>query len=135
MGRYGTLTAGADHLEFFASLDSDRQTESETAADLQLDELYIRFDRSVWDGNTIPRSPEDVWKRMAAAEYIERDIGSANPSAPMDGGTRVASLRQVAMQMAEMQNKRGWVINRDGEKEYPIGGPRDASDFMIEVVF
>lgn len=111
---YHTLAAGKGYLEYFASLDSDRQTESQAVASRFIDGDFADWDRTAWSGDAVPPDVKQVAEWVAAAEYLERSFAKQNP----DGADLELpdALMTKAAKWSERSRRRGWVLSPTGEK-------------------
>ena len=118
LGVYHSLAAGKGYLEYHASLDSDRKSESEQVASRWVDSRFDDWDRTAWSGGAVPPAVAQVAEWVASAEYLKRSFAKNNP----DGAELELpdALMTDAEKWTDLANQRGWVLDAGGHKQWKV---------------
>lgn len=127
---YAPLTA-TDYLRYYAvaGLDSAIKTECEAIADLWVDSEFQEWERSLWQGASVPKDVQRAAFMIGAAEYILRDFARTNPG--VQGVPLVESLRAGALEIARQSRIRGWLLGQDGTPQVAAGGRRSVLNVRL----
>lgn len=117
MGRYATLTAAAGYLKRFTTLDATQQSDSEAAADRQVDDILEKWDRTAWQGDAVPPEVADAALKISTGEYLMRSFAANNSSGLKDslGYQLVEGGRKQLKDIVE----RGGPILVGGDRQAP----------------
>ena len=121
---YHTLAAGKGYLEYWATLDTDRQTESQAVASRFIDGEFSDWDRTAWSGDAVPPDVQQIAEWVASAEYLERSFAKQNP----DGADLELpdALMAKADKWCQRSRRRGWVLSPTGERIWTRSGTRSS---------
>ncbi len=126
---YASLTAGADYLRHFTTLNSAAKATAEARADLWIDSAFQEWDRSAWTGQNVPPDVARAALIFGSAEYVLSEFAAANPA--VNELPYVTQLRTEAYRIADDARVRGWVLANDRTTIIPKEGERSSMNVRL----
>ena len=134
-GRYVELNASqGGYLARWAAqgLNPDRRAAAEREADRLVDNVFEKWDRTLWQGDAVPTEVAEAAEKYAAGEYLMRAgalSGAGDPS-----NSTGAILKREARKAMEEVVERGGPIDAMGRRIAKKDDGQDDAGLFVEVV-